>query len=759
MLNKKLYTARISLDELLKFELSEEDLKEKVLYDNYNNKSSIIGAVLNSLTNNKSQNRNISKYIEFRKALVNEFLVKDLEVNKGNNKKNEKNSRTKTLITNSLVGLRKTAGSMSNENNPMRVSQKNSSLVNYYFPSNNRLNSSVKLGHSGKNSQISFKTYKTSNAESNNNLNNKWKKQETNGERYLNTDHNDNSNKRLSTFNNKKNENCQDFRNLYYKKNSILKNKEKLENKEQNENLDDKDNRHTKDNRILKFDIKINKASSNDTLFSNTRGLKQNNIIKFEDCNESDVNDANWDKNTKNSSIDVANQLVLYKHNSHSLSNFNRCLKKDHTNLEFDKITDITNKCNNNPKLLKNQLTIVKEKINNNFNTRNTDQYKENLQSTQISTKRDTNLMTNNSILSKSPYNKNLKDKVSYMKFKRDNLKESSSKNSFVNQGKTNDSCNNNTDYHLALKTTKNQSDRSSNNSYYKKNLINTNTNTNSNNNAYANKTSSSFYPKLNFNKVVLNNNIKKEIYSERKSINKINTNTEDNNDSDSNQDKDKPKKMNKIKIVTDKQKRIFHLKRNIIKNNIIERCNEFINKETNTDRMNSTNNSFITEPSFEQEIQQTKTDTTKPKTKTQMPYDGGDLVDEEFQDQIKFEFTDKSRANNTYTVLVDKVKTDNSDIEKFCYITENVAKVVTYGDLVARMNCEKAYSLGKVISDTYSNYSKKMGLEKQFSNKDYKTYTTKNVALNIRKEKIFQRRLGEILRKYRVVDNNKIQK
>lgn len=122
--------------------------------------------------------------------------------------------------------------------------------------------------------------------------------------------------------------------------------------------------------------------------------------------------------------------------------------------------------------------------------------------------------------------------------------------------------------------------------------------------------------------------------------------------------------------------------------------------------------------------------------------------LDEELVGNLKKNLKIKN-IEDKFHFLVDKVKLDKDKIQKHTFITSNIAKVISYTDVISKMKDDRILKFGENIKETYSNYSKKIGLEKEFSEKEYLTYNTNKAFSNLTKEKIqsshLKRRMAEL--------------
>lgn len=136
-----------------------------------------------------------------------------------------------------------------------------------------------------------------------------------------------------------------------------------------------------------------------------------------------------------------------------------------------------------------------------------------------------------------------------------------------------------------------------------------------------------------------------------------------------------------------------------------------------------------------------------KKKTQKDNLFDENDL-DDELIENLKKNLKIKD-VEDKFHFLVDKVKLGKDKIQKHTFITSNIAKVISYTDIISKMKDSRIIQFGDNIKETYSNYSKKIGLEKEFSEKEYLTYNTHKAFSNLTKEKIqssyLKRRMAEL--------------
>lgn len=91
---------------------------------------------------------------------------------------------------------------------------------------------------------------------------------------------------------------------------------------------------------------------------------------------------------------------------------------------------------------------------------------------------------------------------------------------------------------------------------------------------------------------------------------------------------------------------------------------------------------------------------------------------------------------------LVEKVKLNNSSFQNHNFISNNVARAVTYGSIVSKMDNLKAHQMGKTINENYSKYAKdlqpKSLVRTTIENvAKLKTEYIENVASNYDKERM----------------------
>lgn len=66
---------------------------------------------------------------------------------------------------------------------------------------------------------------------------------------------------------------------------------------------------------------------------------------------------------------------------------------------------------------------------------------------------------------------------------------------------------------------------------------------------------------------------------------------------------------------------------------------------------------------------------------------------------------------------LVNKVKLKYNSLTPHAFISNNLAKVVTYGEIISKMNDIQAFKVGERINENYLNYSKELNLDVNYNN------------------------------------------
>ena len=204
--------------------------------------------------------------------------------------------------------------------------------------------------------------------------------------------------------------------------------------------------------------------------------------------------------------------------------------------------------------------------------------------------------------------------------------------------------------------------------------------------------------------------------------------------------------KVTEIKL----QKKIFKdekLKRKLTLINLVEKCNNFTDPNKIENIKFNTQLEKIMKPIFKPENNLISIDSKNNFEE--------DEIDKELIIKITESIKDIKDDDkyNKYNFLVAKVKLDNNKLQDCTFINSSIAKVISYGELISKMTDEKAYMLGDTIKSDYSNYSKKIGLYKEYSNKDYLNFNTNNIRNYLQLEKIYSKKLCDIVKKYKVVN------